>query len=56
MLDILYDPPWTRIGPYIIGMMTAYIIIKLNNRLHLHKVLNYSNMQIVADPINSNNF
>ncbi|XP_046739404.1 nose resistant to fluoxetine protein 6-like isoform X2 [Diprion similis] len=37
MLDILYDPPWTRIGPYIIGVGTAYILIKLNKKLDVKK-------------------
>ncbi|XP_043475080.1 nose resistant to fluoxetine protein 6-like [Leptopilina heterotoma] len=35
MLDVLYDPPWTRIGPYVVGMITAYILIRLNNKLPL---------------------
>lgn len=38
MLNVLYDPPWTRIGPYIVGMITAYILIKLNNKLPLKTV------------------
>ncbi|XP_003424053.1 nose resistant to fluoxetine protein 6-like isoform X2 [Nasonia vitripennis] len=37
MLDVLYDPPWTRIGPYIVGMITAYIVIRLNNKLELRR-------------------
>nr|XP_050859870.1 nose resistant to fluoxetine protein 6-like isoform X1 [Vespula vulgaris]XP_050859871.1 nose resistant to fluoxetine protein 6-like isoform X1 [Vespula vulgaris]XP_050859872.1 nose resistant to fluoxetine protein 6-like isoform X1 [Vespula vulgaris]XP_050859873.1 nose resistant to fluoxetine protein 6-like isoform X1 [Vespula vulgaris]XP_050859874.1 nose resistant to fluoxetine protein 6-like isoform X1 [Vespula vulgaris]XP_050859875.1 nose resistant to fluoxetine protein 6-like isoform X1 len=37
LLDILYDPPWTRIGPYIVGMVTGYIVIKLNNELQWKK-------------------
>ncbi|CAB0032047.1 unnamed protein product [Trichogramma brassicae] len=35
MLDVLYDPPWTRIGPYLIGMITAYIVTRLDGKLHL---------------------
>ncbi|XP_011883575.1 PREDICTED: uncharacterized protein LOC105570745 [Vollenhovia emeryi] len=27
----MYTPPWMRINPYIIGMVTGYILIKLNN-------------------------
>ena len=38
MLDLLYDPPWTRIGPYIVGIVTAYILVRLNNTLILRKV------------------
>ncbi|KAL2718957.1 nose resistant to fluoxetine protein 6-like isoform X1 [Vespula squamosa] len=37
LLDVLYDPPWTRIGPYIVGMITGYIVIKLNNELRWKK-------------------
>nr|CAD7595125.1 unnamed protein product [Timema genevievae] len=37
MLNILYDPPWTRIGPYIVGMVTGYIVVKLNGCLSLSK-------------------
>ncbi|KAL7303579.1 hypothetical protein TKK_0003736 [Trichogramma kaykai] len=35
MLDVLYDPPWTRIGPYLIGMITAYVVTRLDGKLHL---------------------
>ena len=38
-LDILYDPPWTRIGPYIVGVITGYILLKLNNELLLRTVV-----------------
>ncbi|CAG2066144.1 unnamed protein product [Timema podura] len=37
MLNILYDPPWTRIGPYIVGMVTGYLVVKLNGCLPLSK-------------------
>nr|CAD7414833.1 unnamed protein product [Timema poppensis] len=37
MLHILYDPPWTRIGPYIVGMVTGYLVVKLNGCLPLNK-------------------
>ncbi|XP_012253857.2 nose resistant to fluoxetine protein 6-like [Athalia rosae] len=37
MLHILYDPPWTRIGPYIIGVATAYILLRLNHKLDLKR-------------------
>ncbi|XP_043275242.1 nose resistant to fluoxetine protein 6-like isoform X2 [Venturia canescens] len=35
MLDLLYDPPWTRIGPYIVGIITAYVLVRLKNKLVL---------------------
>ncbi|KAL1506261.1 hypothetical protein ABEB36_005655 [Hypothenemus hampei] len=35
-LDAIYDLPWNRIGPYLVGVATAYIlIIKLDNKLIL---------------------
>ncbi|XP_050071838.1 O-acyltransferase like protein [Anopheles maculipalpis] len=29
--DILYDKPWQRIGPYIVGMITGYILYRRPN-------------------------
>ncbi|KAL0132835.1 hypothetical protein PUN28_000500 [Cardiocondyla obscurior] len=37
MIDIMYDKPWMRINPYIIGMISGYILKKLNNNLALKK-------------------
>ncbi|CAG9765415.1 unnamed protein product [Ceutorhynchus assimilis] len=35
-LDAIYDLPWNRIGPYMVGLITAYIlVIKLKNKLVL---------------------
>ncbi|EGI64402.1 Nose resistant to fluoxetine protein 6 [Acromyrmex echinatior] len=38
LLDVLYFPPWIRIGPYIIGMITGYIIRRFNKKIILKKV------------------
>ncbi|XP_036139323.1 nose resistant to fluoxetine protein 6 [Monomorium pharaonis] len=35
--NILYYPPWVRIGPYIIGMITGYIVTRLNKQIVLKK-------------------
>ncbi|XP_018364834.1 PREDICTED: nose resistant to fluoxetine protein 6-like [Trachymyrmex cornetzi] len=35
--DVLYFPPWIRIGPYIIGMITGYIIRRFNKKIALKK-------------------
>ncbi|KAG5322560.1 NRF6 protein, partial [Pseudoatta argentina] len=35
--DVLYYPPWVRIGPYIIGMITGYIIKRFNKKIVLKK-------------------
>lgn len=33
----LYFASWVRIGPYIVGVITGYIVVKLNNKLNLSK-------------------
>ncbi|KMQ98274.1 nose resistant to fluoxetine protein 6 [Lasius niger] len=38
LIDVLYYPPWVRIGPYLIGIIAAYILIKLNKRMTMKKV------------------
>lgn len=38
LLSVLYDPPWIRIGPYIIGIITAYIVRRVNKELVLKRV------------------
>ncbi|XP_029669466.1 nose resistant to fluoxetine protein 6-like [Formica exsecta] len=35
--SVLYYPPWIRIGPYIIGIITGYIVRRLNKKLVLKK-------------------
>ncbi|KYN15551.1 Nose resistant to fluoxetine protein 6, partial [Trachymyrmex cornetzi] len=35
--DVLYFPPWIQIGPYIIGMITGYIIRRFNKKITLKK-------------------
>ncbi|XP_029676634.1 nose resistant to fluoxetine protein 6-like [Formica exsecta] len=37
LIDVLYYPPWVRIGPYIIGIIAAYILIRLNKRTTLKR-------------------
>ncbi|XP_015184250.1 PREDICTED: nose resistant to fluoxetine protein 6-like [Polistes dominula] len=34
---IMYYSPWVRIGPYFVGVITAYIVVKLNKKLHWNK-------------------
>ncbi|XP_063985801.1 nose resistant to fluoxetine protein 6-like [Diachasmimorpha longicaudata] len=33
----VYVPPWTRIGPYIVGLVTCYIVMKMKNKVNLNK-------------------
>lgn len=37
MLDIFYYPPWMRIGPYLIGIITAYLLTRINKKLCINK-------------------
>lgn len=37
LLNVVYDPPWVRIGPYIVGVVTGYIILKLDKKLRLKR-------------------
>ncbi|XP_011704828.1 PREDICTED: uncharacterized protein LOC105460081, partial [Wasmannia auropunctata] len=37
LLDVLYFPSWMRTSPYIIGIISGYILIKLNNTLILKR-------------------
>ncbi|XP_018355372.1 PREDICTED: nose resistant to fluoxetine protein 6-like [Trachymyrmex septentrionalis] len=39
LVDVLYIPPWIRIGPYIIGMVTGYIIRRFNKKIALKKII-----------------
>lgn len=32
LFDQLYDKPWSRIGPYLIGMCTGYILFRYDKR------------------------
>ncbi|VEN47335.1 unnamed protein product [Callosobruchus maculatus] len=37
-LDAIYDLPWHRIGPYLVGLITAYFLkVQLENKLNLQK-------------------
>ncbi|RZC40276.1 nose resistant to fluoxetine protein 6-like, partial [Asbolus verrucosus] len=39
-LDAIYDLPWNRIGPYLIGVITAYIfLVKFERKLILKEVV-----------------
>lgn len=40
--DILYDKPWQRMGPYIVGMITGYIIVRKRTAPKVSLLLNVS--------------
>lgn len=37
LFDQLYDKPWMRIGPYLVGMMAGYLLFKVNSRVKFSK-------------------
>ncbi|XP_043504601.1 nose resistant to fluoxetine protein 6-like [Polistes fuscatus] len=37
LMKELYYSPWARIGPYIVGTITGYILVKLKNKLNFRK-------------------
>ncbi|CAG9822655.1 unnamed protein product [Phaedon cochleariae] len=39
LFDKIYDKPWTRLGPYLIGMCTGWLLFKKNCRIHMPKVV-----------------
>lgn len=36
--DKIYDKPWTRLGPYLVGMATGWILFKTNLRIRMNRV------------------
>lgn len=36
--DKIYDKPWTRFGPYLVGMATGWILFKTNLKIRIGKV------------------
>ena len=40
LFDKIYDKPWTRLGPYLIGMAAGWLLFKTNCQLKMSKVIN----------------
>lgn len=38
--DKIYDKPWTRLGPYLVGMATGWILFKTNLKIRMGRVRN----------------
>lgn len=36
--DKIYDKPWTRLGPYLVGMATGWILFKTNLKIRMNRV------------------
>lgn len=39
LFDKIYDKPWTRLGPYLIGMTVGYFLFKTDCKMKMSKVL-----------------
>ncbi|XP_024943961.1 nose resistant to fluoxetine protein 6 isoform X2 [Cephus cinctus] len=37
--ESLYDKPWTRIGPYLIGMAAGWFLFKINCKINMNKAI-----------------
>lgn len=39
LFDQLYDKPWLRIGPYLVGMITGYLMFKKDCRIRMNPLV-----------------
>ncbi|KAG8034666.1 hypothetical protein G9C98_007742 [Cotesia typhae] len=37
IMNVVYTPPWIRIGPYLIGMITGYILRRMKGKLNVSR-------------------
>jgi len=37
--DELYDKPWTRIGPFLVGMLTGFFVSEKGHKIQLSNVI-----------------
>jgi hypothetical protein len=38
LFDELYDKPWTRMGPYVVGMCVGWVLCRTNCTIKMPKV------------------
>uniref|UniRef100_T1HU36 Acyltransferase 3 domain-containing protein n=1 Tax=Rhodnius prolixus TaxID=13249 RepID=T1HU36_RHOPR len=38
LFDKIYDKPWTRLGPYLVGMSVGWILFRTDCKIKMHKV------------------
>ncbi|XP_075990168.1 uncharacterized protein LOC142985805 [Anticarsia gemmatalis] len=36
--DKVYEKPWTRLGPYLVGMLTGWILFKTNLKIRMNRI------------------
>ncbi|XP_023708555.1 nose resistant to fluoxetine protein 6 [Cryptotermes secundus] len=39
LFDEIYDKPWTRLGPYVVGMCAGWVLCKTNCTIKMHKAV-----------------
>ncbi|XP_058814695.1 nose resistant to fluoxetine protein 6 isoform X2 [Topomyia yanbarensis] len=39
LFDKIYDKPWTRLGPYLVGMCVGWVLFKTNCKISMSKVM-----------------
>ncbi|XP_066994018.2 nose resistant to fluoxetine protein 6-like [Anabrus simplex] len=39
LFDNIYDKPWTRLGPYLIGMCVGWLLYKKDCKIEMHKLV-----------------
>jgi hypothetical protein len=37
LFDKIYDKPWTRLGPYLVGMTVGWILYKVDCKIKMSK-------------------
>jgi hypothetical protein len=42
LFDKIYDKPWTRLGPYLVGMSVGWILFKTNCKIKFTKVRKFT--------------
>lgn len=47
LFDKIYDKPWTRLGPYFIGMVSGWILYKTDCNIRMAKVNSNSNVVVI---------
>ncbi|XP_013167311.1 PREDICTED: uncharacterized protein LOC106117508 [Papilio xuthus] len=46
--DKIYDKPWTRLGPYLVGMATGWILFKTNLKIRMNRIWSYVGWVVCA--------
>lgn len=41
LFDKIYDKPWTRLGPYLVGMSVGWFLFKTNCKIRMSPVSFY---------------